>query len=222
VVLAIRATGVLSIDREWWVDRPSRPIPPGNLSRALARAVREKGPDSGRSRLTILADKDAPASLVIEATRRAPAGTRVALVVGKSASSIMSRHRQVAPRLPDTLELVLGSGLASDHHRLRAFMTDAGLAELRKLIGQCRQIPRAWRKTQPGGGELLIPAVMDAVNECRCRTVNVPGLASLVIFLFGFFDDNGWVPLDRAALERARALGPKASLAELATLLTGR
>lgn len=221
VVLTIRASGALALEQVAFGDAPTNPIARAELGTTLATSLRA-GHKSGRKRLTIVAHKDARAALVLEVVRQTPAGTSVALAVSKPAATIMNRHRRAAPRMPASLERLLEEGLVRHGDRLTAFVTSEGAAELRPLIGSCTGIAGAWRELrEAGGGEVLVPGIMAALEGCQCGTANVPALGSLVTFLFGMHDDNGWIPLDRAAVRRATALGPDASVAELAAILTG-
>jgi hypothetical protein len=226
VRLAVNAAGVMYMPRVVFTDEPSpsEMVKVSQVGDRLRQALRE-GRREGRRRITIVADRSVRASVVLDVVRRAPPGTPVALVVGKPASAIAKEHRRTAPFTPPRVMRAIEKALARHHGqglRLVALADEPDmLAEMWRSFGDCEGIRKAWRLVgQGGGGEVFFPALFKALEECECRNVDLPTLASVMIFVFNFSKNNGWIPLDAAALRAASTLRADANVAELARALT--
>lgn len=228
VRLAINAAGVMYLPRVVFTGQPSKSemVKDLQLGDRLRRALRE-GRRGGRRRITIVADGSLRASVVVDVVRRVPPGTPVALVVGKPASAIAKEHQRMAPFTPPRVTRAIEKALARHHGqglRLLALADEPDLLrEMWRSFGDCEGIRKAWQLVgQGGGGEVFFPALFKAIEMCECRNVDVPTLASVMIFVFNFSENNGWIPLDAAALRAASTLRADANVVEFARALTSR
>lgn len=224
VRLAINAAGAMSLPSSMLsTPAPSEIVSREEMAGRLQRALREGRP-AGRQRVTIAADRSVRASVVVDVARRVPPGTPVALVVGKPPADVAREHRRIVPFSPPRVLRAIEKAVARERHHLLALAGEPDLlAEMWRSFGDCKGIKETWQYVGQGmGPETFFPRVSSAVEACRCRNVDVPTLASVMIFVFYLSEDNGWIPLDAAALRTASTLKADASLDDLARALTRR
>lgn len=224
VRLAIRADGVMYIaGRSGFRVRSSEIVTAADLTERLVRAVREDG-SGGAKRITIVADRTVLASVVVDAARRAPAGVAAALVVGKPVPAVMKQYRKVARHSPAAVDRGIEKALDRERNPFTALASQPELlAELRRSFGECQGLREAWASVGQGmGPDRFVPQLTRSLEACLCLSVDLPTMASIMIFVFEIIEQNGWIPLDAAALRKAAGLGETATVADLAVALTRR
>ncbi len=224
--LAIDAAGVMSLPVRFSSSEPteSEIVAQADLKERLQKVLRE-GQSAGRRRLTIVADRSVRASVVVDVVRRGSPGVPVALVVGKPPSAIAKEHRRIAPFSPPHVLRAIEKALSKkERHHLLALSDEPDLLrEMWRSFGDCRGIREAWQMVGQGAGpDVFLPKASKAIEACQCRNVDIPVLASVMIFVFYLSEDNGWIPLDAAALRTASTLKADASVGDLSRALTGR
>jgi hypothetical protein len=225
VRLAIDAAGVISLPGRLGFSAPAKSeiVAQAHLTERLDKALRADR-SAGRRRLTIVADRSVRASVVVDVVRRGPPGVPVALVVGKPPSAIAKEHRRVAPFTPTGVSRAIEKALGKEREHILALSSEPDLLRaMWRSFGDCNGIKEAWQMVGQGGGpEVFFPKASEAILACQCRKVDIPVLASVMIFVFYWTEDNGWIPLDAAALRTASKLKADASVADLARALSGR
>jgi hypothetical protein len=174
-----------------------------SIDKAVVRRLARR-PRHARRRpglVLVYAPPTTPGSVLAPLLAGAPRGMEIGLAVIKPGEMVAEQVAAIVPGLPPWITSFLRDQGPTLMTGTLAETTPYFAPEIIRATSLCLPVIEAIDRQLGSGGSLdvLIPEILDAVDDCRCEGVHPRAVLGTVVGVAGPMTAYGYVPLDRGA-----------------------